>query len=269
MFRTALLSAWMVWGLFLPHVAAQPPSRVMVSTSILETAVKDLLPSESGIIVVLLLPPSTCPGHSDLAPSILPALKNATLVLRHDYQGFLDKRFDSLSLPASVRGAIPTPGSLLIPSNYGRFLEQTADLLESAIPEHRLAIRRNLKKRLQSLPALEIERDRRFKHRVGRAVLVSARQAEFCTSVGLQVVGRVPDEQASPSVYSSLSKTKARLIVANLQEGTATATGLAKRLRLPIALLSNFPNAEGFPADYESFFRENLRRLDQACATTD
>ena len=57
---------------------------------------------------------------------------------------------------------------------------------------------------------------------------------------------------------------KARCVVANLQEGTAAARGLADRLKVPMVVFSNFPAMSDEQRNFDAMARANVAALVKA-----
>lgn len=71
---------------------------IVVTTSMLESAASEVLPVSQRIDIVRLLSPSSCPGHFDLSPRIVPTLHSAVMVVRHDYQDVLEQKMESIGV---------------------------------------------------------------------------------------------------------------------------------------------------------------------------
>ena len=54
------------------------------------------------------------------------------------------------------------------------------------------------------------------------------------------------------------------MIICNLQEGSQFALSLGDRMNIPVAILSNFPGADGFGETYYHLITENMKRLEGA-----
>ena len=65
---------------------------IVVTTSMLECAAREVIPPAQGFDIVRILPPSACPGHFDLSPRVVPLIRSAVIVVRHDYQDMLEKK---------------------------------------------------------------------------------------------------------------------------------------------------------------------------------
>lgn len=235
---------------------------VMVTTSMLEAAVAELAPPE--VEIVRLMPPGACPGHFDVRPGQVEAVRRADLLLRHPFQeGFEDQlaRAGALSAPVA---AVGHGGSLLIPANYRLLLEEVA----AALP---VAAGPDLDARLDAAVrrAHEVEADVRRRARAweGRPVIAAVMQAEFCRWLGLEVVGTVGrPEEVSPRELEALLALEPELVVANLQSGTRAAEVLSGRLGVPLAVMSNFPASDAHDDGWEALVEANLERMAAAWA---
>lgn len=251
--------------LWLGAPAAAGASSVVVTTSMLGSAVEELGPAAAGLEVVRLLPPGACPGHFDLSPRALPALRSASVIVRHPYQGVLESKLRDLGV-SDARVVVAGPGdSLLVPAHYAALVAEVADVVEQETgrraPELDAAVA-SVRRRMTDL---EGEIRRRPSPWRGAKVIASSMQAEFSRWLGLDVVGELGrTEDVAPRELEGLLQLHPDLVVANLQEGAQAATGLAQRLGVPVAVLSNFPDAEGYGTGYEELVRSDLQRLDAA-----
>ena len=99
----------------------------------------------------------------------------------------------------------------------------------------------------------------------GTAVIASTKQEEFCRWLGFTVVGVYErPENMPPKGLKNLLSKKAAMIVGNHQSDWNAAVSLGKKLDLPVAILSNFPNVEGYGSGYEQLCLNNLNRLKKA-----
>jgi ABC-type Zn uptake system ZnuABC Zn-binding protein ZnuA len=238
---------------------------VVVTTSMLENAVRSVLPARANIAVVRLLPPGSCPGHFDLSPSALPALRAARLVIRHDYQAVLEEKVKALGTLRLEIIAAHTPGSLLIPDNYQILVSEVAGVLSDLAPEHRGQLMAAAQAEKAAHVNLTSEIRRQAQAWAGTPVISSSSQKQFCEWLGLEVVGTLSrPEEISPREYQRLLALRPALIVANLQEGPEAALSLGRRMGVPVAVVSNFPGAEGYGVDYEGLLQANLSRIAEA-----
>jgi len=245
------------------------PDSIVVTTTMLQEAARDVLGGLKEPEVVLLLPPGSCPGQFDLSPRSLPALRSARAVIRHDYQGVLEQKMEQIGAKGIAVVSIPTPASLLVPGNYAALARRVAEILCEKFPGQRDKIQGSLAKiqeRAQALGLKVRERAARWK---GVPVIASFNQKEFCEYLGLDVVGVIQrPEEVSPREFEELLGQKAAAVIANLQEGVQAAESLAKRKGVPVVVLSNFPDTEGYGTGYEGLMEANLKRLEQVLGKT-
>lgn len=249
----------------LPGPASGQKVSVVVSTSMLETAVRDIEPASSPFDVVSILPPSSCPGQFDLSPRIIPLLKSAALVIRHDYQGVLDEKISQLGGTIHTMNVVPSTGSPLIPENYNRLAGEIAGLILKLDPGLQSGITAALAKVNDQTKQLGAEAE---KFRVpwrGVPIIAATNAAEFCEWLGFTVVGKLPrSEDVTPKDLETLMKLDVELIVGNFQEGTQSAESLGEKMKVPVAIVSNFPGLEGYGKTYPELFKENLKQIDTA-----
>lgn len=247
---------------------AENGSTLVVTTSMLEEAVRALGEAAAGVDVVRLIPPGSCPGHFDLSPRAVPSLRTADAIVRHDYQGYLEEQIVDLGVADVAVIVAETEGSLLVPLNYARLVRRVADILAGLLPdqgEPLVSAANDVSLRLVELES-EI-RDRPAPWR--RApVIVSFQQAGFISWLGLDVVAEIGrPEDLTPRELERLMQLRPALVVGNLQEGLQSATTLAERMSVPLAVFSNFPGAVGYGTGYDELLLNNLERLDEAWAS--
>jgi zinc transport system substrate-binding protein len=255
----ALLVGWLG-----AHAAVADGDVVVVTTSLLEAAVADYaaaLPND--VRVVSLIPPGSCPGHFDLSPRAVPVLREARLVLRHDFQQSLDAQLRKLGGEGvNVRG-IAAQGSLLVPANYAALSADTASALALVWPERKdaLATRRDeVAKEAAAFGERVLSGPRPW---ADAPVVASVQQKAFCSWLGLRVVGTLerPDD-TSPRELAALLGVKAELVIGNLQSDAKAAEALAKRKGIPVVVFSNFPAAA--ENGYQALVAANLKELADA-----
>lgn len=260
------LCALAVFALLLnpEHAAAQNRS-VVVSTSMLESAVREIIPAGASLDVVSILPPSACPGHFDLSPRVLPILKSATLVIRHDYQGVLDEKI--MQIGGDVKGmqlAITT-GSPLIPHHYYLLAEHVSSRIAPLVPGREEELATALSALESRMDRLTADADNRKASWRGKPVIAATNAIEFCEWLGFTVAGELKrPEDTTPRDFANLVNLDAELIVANFQEGIDSALSLGERMNIPVAIISNFPGANGFGETYDDLLAANLDNIEAA-----
>jgi len=243
-----------------PGSAREIHPTVVVTTSMLASAVQDAIGSAGDVTILQLVPPGSCPGHFDLSPRSVEDLRNAVAVVRHDYQGALEEQIGALHIENLEVIAVPTGAGLLIPGNYAAFVSEVKNTLSRVLPEIESQREgKSLAERLHDLGEQILEEAKPLK---GVRVVASRHQEDFCRWLGLDVVGILNrPEEVTPGELKTLIDTRPDMVVANLQEGTEAAETLGQRLKVPVATLSNFPGAPGYGESYGDVVRSNLQVL--------
>jgi zinc transport system substrate-binding protein len=250
----AALAAWQVVQLNLapPQGQAPLPGGLVVTGT---TQLADTARTVGGdrVRVVNFVPAGTCPGQADVKPSDLDNLRQARLLLIHDFQ---QAQSDMKALTASasnkdlITRVIAAPGGLMTPS----YQSQLADLVEGALIENDPAgafyYRDNAQRRRAEIASKAAEVQARFKTAGVNGVKVVAmlHQADFLKWAGFNVVATYgPPETITPAVLADairLGKAAgARLVVDNLQSGPDSGQSVARDLNVPRVTISNFPGA--------------------------
>ncbi|MBN1808936.1 MAG: zinc ABC transporter substrate-binding protein [Planctomycetes bacterium] len=260
----ALAAILVFCGVFLLARPRVTPS-VVVTTTMLETAARELVGENRELSVVRLLPPGSCPGHFDLSPRMVPVMRTAAVVVRHDYQDVLEEKITALGGGDIRVLTVDTPGSLCIPANYLHLVRQMASVLAGEFPDRADTFRSQAVLLEARMSALSDELQARSAPFAGRSVIASFHQKQFCEWLGLDVIGVLArSEEVTPRELEALMALDADAVVANLQEGLQAATALAERMRLPLVVFSNFPGVEDYGTSYDDLLRADLDRLESA-----
>jgi len=263
-----LLTGLIAAGLHAPvqdASAAEGAPSVVVTTTMLECAAREVTQGQQGIRIVRLLPPGACPGHFDLSPRALPSLRAAVAVIRHDFQQVLDEKLAQLGASRISTVAVSTPGSFLVPANYLQLLRQTAVVLAESFPERRAAFLQSVEAARARLTDLADRLRECAPTWQGAPIIVSQHQKQFSEWLGLKPLAVLPrPEDMAPRDLRQLLDTPAAMIVSNLQSDQRAALSLGRRTGLPVAVFSSFPNAPGYGTGYDQLLEQNVRRLAQA-----
>jgi zinc transport system substrate-binding protein len=253
--------------------AAPPPVglRIATTTSYLEAAARDLLGDQ--LSVVRLAEPGTCPGHFDLRPSQVAELRRCRILLRFDFQQALDAKLAGLGTNPPRLAPVSLKGGMCRPDSYLAACRQVAqhlvalDLLSATQSEARLQA---ITARLEALSRETSSRVAQARL-VGRPVIASGHQRDFCEWLGLQVVAtfRAADTASIGEIEAALDAGRlgqVHLVVANLPEGRRTADALADRLKGRVVVFENFPALRHGTVFFDAMLEANLEALLQAGA---
>jgi len=244
---------------------SQSEKTVVVTTSLLEHAVLEVIPSSAHVVVIRLIPPGSCPGHFDLNPGMVPVLRRAVVVVRHNFQGNLEENIARMGADDVVMVPVSVSGSLLVPSSYAILTGQMADVLSRVFPEHRTELRHAADRTSIRMSGLAVSLLLQAGAWKNTPVIASINQKEFCEWLGFRVVGVINrPEDMSPRDFEKLIATNAKLVIGNLQEGAEAALSLGRRKGIPVAILSSFPDVEGYGTGFDRLANENIKRIGDA-----
>jgi zinc transport system substrate-binding protein len=238
---------------------------LVVTTSMLEQAIRELGGATDGVEVVRLVPPGSCPGHFDISPRSVPALRSATAIVRHEFQGFLEAKLLEMGVEDATVVVADAGGSLLVPEHYGRLVRRVGEIIIGLMPDLETEIETAVSAVEDRMAGLQREIGARPTPWNGAPVIASFQQVQFSRWLGLEVVAVIGrPEDTSPRDFEKLMQLRPRFVVANLQEGLEAATTIADRLEVPLVVFSNFPGADGYGNGYDELVISDLDRLDAA-----
>jgi zinc transport system substrate-binding protein len=246
------------------------PAAVAASNSFLECAAKDLLGSNTPVL--RLADPGMCPGHFDIRPSEVEALRRAKILLRFDFQKSLDAQVGGED--AGVRIVeVRISGGLCEPESYLAACKQLADafvetgLMPRALADHKLQW---IGKRLD-------EQGKAARQMITKGglidcpVLSSIHQEAFCKWLGLRPVATFSgaDSAGVGQVDAAVKQGEqagAKLVIANLPEGRRVADALAERLKAKVVVFGNFPSMSNGQSSFDDLLQANVNAVLEAAA---
>ncbi|MDW8103642.1 MAG: metal ABC transporter substrate-binding protein [Armatimonadota bacterium] len=254
-------------ALWLGVAAALPaePLRVVATTSLLASVIQEV--GGGRVQVTVLIPPASCPGHFDLRPGDVAAIRRSGVLFAHQFERFVDRVGEAAGKGVRVY-RVAVEGNWLVPDTYVRAAEQVAAVLIRIDPAGKAVYQRRLSQLRQRARALDSElRQHLASAGVARTPVVGAQMLEpLLRWMGLNLVatyGRAED--LAPAQWQQVAHTArsagARLVVDNLQSGADTGTQLARELGVQHVVLSNFPGGFANTSSWESCLRENVRRI--------
>ncbi len=238
-----------MWGGFLsPHIYAEEP--IVVGTSAIHSAVKDLTGQETELAVVV--PPDLCPGHFDLKPGDIEKFIHAKLIILHTWQK------DLPAIKSLLRGTNPPDekvmyiqleGNWLVPKNYIIGLEKVGEILIKAGLISEDDCKKQITKRKKEISSFEQQILNNLKNVQPEniSVITSIFQSDFVNWLGFRNIATFPRaEEITLSLWGELlnkGKTnKVKIVIENLQSGEVD---LVKRLSTELnsqsVVLSGFP----------------------------
>lgn len=247
---------------------AAPPAdvpRIATTTSYLEAAASDLL--GDALSIVRLAEPGTCPGHFDMRPSQIAALRQCRALFRFDFQKGLDARFAGADDPLRVT-QVSVPRGMGRPGSYLLACRQMADALSALELVSRTEAETRLREIADRLDAVSRDATNRVNRAglSGVAVIASGRQRDFCEWLGLDVVATFSGADAASigEIEQAIAAGKlasVKLVIANLPEGRRTADALAERLKADVVVFENFPPVRNGRVSFDAMLEANVEAL--------
>ncbi len=250
---------------------AAPPAdvpRIATTTSDLDAAASDLLGDT--LSIVRLAEPGTCPGHFDMRPSQIAALRQCRALFRFDFQKGLDAKFHGADDPLRVT-SVSLPRGMGRPDSYLLACRQMADALSALELVSRTEAETRLREIADRLDALSRDATNRVRGAGlrGVAVIASVRQRDFCEWLGLDVVATfsAADAAGIGEIEQAIAAGKlasVKLVIANLPEGRRTADALAERLEAGVIVFENFPLVRNGRVSFDAMLEANVDALARA-----
>jgi ABC-type Zn uptake system ZnuABC Zn-binding protein ZnuA len=239
-------------------------AEVLCTTSHLESAVQDI--AGSRVRTRTLIPFGMCPGHFDVTPGEARGLHESGLLLYHGYERFIEAWLEKA--PRGVRAEAVRPGGhWMIPENRIRALDAIAGILSRRFPEDAAAFRDGKRRALAATREASRKTLETLRPFENTPVVCSVMNEEYVRWMGFNVTGVFPRDEALSArtlmaLVSRAKNTEAALIIDNLQSSGKTAPTLAREIKAPSVVISNFPGpGDGGRSRYLSTLAENTRKI--------
>jgi len=262
--------------IFIPNSQAAGEKRpIVIATTTMIGSMLELLSGEE-LEIRVLIPPGSCPGHFDFKPADAARISQANLIVRHDFQSYLDRKLVSQNPDlrvAMLESVGHAAGDLLIPSNHLIALEQMKEILESSFSSLAPVFETNFSAAREQIERAGRQARRRIEEAdfAGQKVLASFRQAGFARWAWLEVVDQFtnsPDELSVmrlKEIVQSAREQNIAFITGNLHSGgEAVARAIAAETGLPVCILSNFPGSNERNSTYFKLLLDNINLLSKA-----
>ena len=217
---------------------------VVCTTSILSHLTEEI--GQDLISVTTIAPAGMCPAHFDIKPSQIQAVREAKLLISHNFEPWIENLLTSADNTDIERlilaGPWNTPKNAIgkineITERLGKIFPQKEELFISNAQKFIQRIKQNSDKIKENAERLNVSR---FK------VISSFHQASFANWLGFEVITTYPSpEMISTKQFLELlligKSEEVNIIVDNLQSGTDFGAKLAKDVNASQAILTNFP----------------------------
>lgn len=257
-------------GLFITKSALSKSDErsYVLGSTLLEDIVSDLTAGRAK--TRLLISGSACPGHTDVKASDLVFAANAQGIYVHPRQMTLPSLTQLFAAKEQLRTrthGIGVSGSWLIPDvqiQASRAVAKT--LVQGETSDFSDAVYARLQKRIERIKDFSegLEPVRTRFH--GKPVVSALMQKDFVSWCGFSIAATFGGaESMNPKILAEIialaRKRRVIGVVENLQSGKEAGLPIAEELKIPRAILSNFPGSDVNVPDYFSLVRENIRQL--------
>lgn len=223
-------------------VADQSRELRVVCTTTMLGCVIDAVGGEN-INARVFVPFGMCPGHFDLTPGEAGSLREADLVFFHGFEQFLDGvNFTTNTTLVQVT----VGGNWMIPEIHKKATIEIAGILSEYIPEYAEQFTLNTKRYVEAIETASDKFDAAIKPYTGVNVICSLMNRDFVERMGMNVLATFPrDEDMSLKSMNEIitlgQKNNAAAVIDNTQTSGKTGRAIADDLKIPLVIISNFP----------------------------
>lgn len=217
---------------------------VVCTTSILAHLTEEI--AQELVSVTTIAPAGMCPAHFDIKPSQIKAVREAKVLISHNFEPWIENLLVSAERPDINRLILAGPWN--IPSGAIAKINQIANILSEQFPQNEQQFLFNAQKIIQNINDSAEDLKAKADHlKVNEyKVITSIHQEPFVQWLGFKVLASYPaPETISVRQFLELlligKREKVAIIVDNLQSGTDLGARLASDLKAQQAILTNFP----------------------------
>ncbi|MEM1628487.1 MAG: metal ABC transporter substrate-binding protein [Desulfurococcaceae archaeon] len=236
---------------------------VVVTTSVLQSVVEDLVNGE--VRVVLIVPPNICPAHYDIRPGDLEIVREASLIFTHGVEPWLQPLLEASRTNASVvvvKGGWNTPDRL----------KQVYISVANALREHLgLDVEERLKRSLAIIDGIDayLKEQASVNGFKDTPIVAMKWQEDFLSYLGFRIVASYPPQEAvTPDIYTSVienaTRNSAVLVVDNIHSGVEIGKKIAQEIGAVHVALLNFPRLVPGVNNVTDMMKYNLDQLIRA-----
>jgi len=214
--------------------------------------------------VISLVQPGICPAHFDIKPSDVYDVSNASLILYHGIEPWLDDLITSSGntdvKKVLLEGDWSTPESVIV------MIEKIKIALSEVDPENAKYFEENAEKKIEEIreTAESITEEAESLGVKNIDVICMQWQKQFVEWVGFNIIATYgPPEKVSMKDINDIIKNgeNAVLVIDNLQSGTKLGSEIASEIGACHVILTNFPNAVPGTGTFSKMMKYNADQL--------
>jgi len=216
------------------------------------------------IDVISLVQPGICPAHFDIKPSDVYDVSNASLILYHGIEPWLDDLITSSGntdvKKVLLEGDWSTPESVIV------MIEKIKIALSKVDPENAKYFEENTEKKIEEIreTAESITEEAESLGAKNIDVICMQWQKQFVEWVGFNIIATYgPQENVSMKDINEIIKNgeNAVLVIDNLQSGTELGSQIASEIEAQHVVLTNFPGAVPGTETFSKMMEYNADQL--------
>ncbi len=236
---------------------------VVCSTTVFGSIVQEL--AGDSVDVQVIVSPSICPGHYDVKPSDVYAVREASLIFYHGFEPWVESLVEASGTNATL---VKISGSWKTPSGAENYYRGVADALEEYLG---LDVSDKLDEALSEVNQTLSEIREEFQELGANQtnVICMLWQVDFVSQLGFNIVEKYPPpEMLSPEDVSELisvgKSEDVALVIDNLQSGTEFGEYLAEQIGAVHVVLTGFPGIEPGISNLTAMYLWNAEQLSTA-----
>lgn len=237
---------------------------VVCTTTALESIAEDV--GGDKVDVISLVQPGVCPSHFDVRPSHIAEVGEASLIVYHGVEPWLEDLIKASGNESAERLQLTGPWNTA--ELAVKKIEEIRDALSRVDPENRKYYEENAARAVEEMTATagSINAEAESLTVGAVPVLCMEWQQSFVEELGFSVVGTyAPPETLSIKDVSDLITTGknegAILVIDNLQSGTDVGSEIAAAIGGYHVVLTNFPNAVPETQSISEMLEYNAQQL--------
>ncbi len=250
--------------------ATTEPAKLKVVTT--DADIADVANDVGGDMVNVedIIPPGICPSTFDLKPESVKVLGEASLFLRHDYEGnmFSDKLIGSVGNNHLTMVTIGVDQqTLMVPTMRIKGIDQITAALVQTDPQDAATYQANAAKLKDETNQVAAEQKKRLDDAgVSQVkVIVAEYQADFAQWAGFDIVGTYPPDISLNDTKKLIDLGRqqgASLVIDNLQSpNQAAVDSMTSELGIQQVTLSNYPGGAPGTEKWADSFTKNIDQI--------
>ncbi|MCL2485859.1 MAG: metal ABC transporter substrate-binding protein [Endomicrobia bacterium] len=243
------------------------PNKTKIIITVTNSNIGELVNVIGGdkVDVVIMLPPISCPASFDATPSVIERVEKSNLILSMKWEKWVRKIKMEAGDIGKIYKTMETEGNWMIPHINIRAAEEIKNMLSYMDSVNAKYYAENYSEYIYNVNFVAQEINKELIGVYGKKVISNDKIRDFLESFGLTVIatyGRAEELTAKKLAHliEEGKKNNVKIVIDNIQSGTATGMDLAKSLGANHAVISNFVLGKS----YINTLKDNAARIKKA-----